>query len=123
MQKKLLFTVVLAGALATPFVANGQTQMTPDTGGIQSAPVPAPSTIPLAPQARPSDPQLGQAQPPLPGANSFTESQARSRIEAQGYSGVTGLKKDDQSIWRGQAMRNGASVGVALDFKGNVVEQ
>jgi protein CpxP len=58
-----------------------------------------------------------------PGANSFTEGQARSRIEAQGFSNVTDLRKDDQGIWRGQAMRNGASVGVAIDYRGNVQAQ
>jgi hypothetical protein len=54
------------------------------------------------------------------GANSFTEGQARSRIEAAGFSGVDDLKKDDQGIWRGRAMRNGQQVSVGLDFQGNV---
>jgi sporulation protein YlmC with PRC-barrel domain len=63
------------------------------------------------------------ATPPLPGANSFTESQARERIEAKGFTSVTGLKKDDQSIWRGTAMKDGQTVNVALDYKGNVVAQ
>jgi protein CpxP len=58
-----------------------------------------------------------------PGANSFTEGQARSRIEAQGFSNVTELRKDDQGIWRGKAMRNGQSIGVALDYKGTVQAQ
>lgn len=122
MRKKLLLSLVLAGGLAAPTLAIAQTAAAPDSGVIPSAP----TSIPPAPQARPTDPQLGQAprsQPPLPGANSFTESQARNRIEAQGYSGITGLKKDDQSVWRGQAMKDGTLVGVALDFKGNVVEQ
>jgi len=61
--------------------------------------------------------------PPFPGANSFTESQARSRIEEHGVTAVTGLKKDDQGIWRGTGMKNGKSVSVALDYKGNVVVQ
>ena len=63
------------------------------------------------------------AAPPLPGANSFTESPARARIEENGYTSVTGLKKDDQSIWRGSAVKDGKSVPVALDYKGNVVAQ
>jgi ABC-type phosphate transport system substrate-binding protein len=58
-----------------------------------------------------------------PGANSFTEGQARSRIEAQGYTNISELKKDDQGMWRGRAMRNGSSVNVMLDFKGNVATQ
>ena len=59
--------------------------------------------------------------PPLSGANSFTETQARSRIEEGGFADVSGLKKDDHGIWRGTAMKDGKSVNVALDFKGNVV--
>lgn len=58
-----------------------------------------------------------------PGANSFTEGQARSRIEAQGFANVMDLKKDDQGIWRGRAMRNGQSTNVMLDFRGNVSAQ
>jgi hypothetical protein len=58
-----------------------------------------------------------------PGANSFTEGQARSRIEAQGFSNVTDLRKDDQGIWRGKAMRNGQSTSVAIDYKGTVQAQ
>ena len=61
--------------------------------------------------------------PPLPGANSFTESQARSRIEKSGFVGVSSLKQDDQGIWRGTAMKDGKTVNIALDYKGNVVAQ
>ena len=57
---------------------------------------------------------------PQPGANSFTESQARSRMEDAGFRDVTGLQKDDQGIWRGRATRNGSPTGIALDFHGNV---
>lgn len=58
-----------------------------------------------------------------PGANSFTEGQARSRIEAQGFKDVTDLRKDEQGIWRGKAMRDGKSANVMLDFKGNFASQ
>jgi hypothetical protein len=60
---------------------------------------------------------------PVAGANSFTESEARSRLEAHGYTDVTALMKDDQSIWRGKAMKDGKSVDIALDFQGNIVAQ
>jgi protein CpxP len=56
----------------------------------------------------------------VPGANSFTESQARSRLEKNGYSQVSGLKKGDDGIWRGSAMRNGGSVQVSVDYKGDI---
>lgn len=57
---------------------------------------------------------------PVAGANSFTESQAKSRIEEAGYSAVTGLKKDDNGVWRGKATKGGASTDVSIDFQGNV---
>ena len=60
---------------------------------------------------------------PVPGANSFTEGQARGRIEEAGLSNVSELRLDDQGIWRGRAMRSGQSVGVALDYQGNVSVQ
>ena len=60
---------------------------------------------------------------PVAGANSFTEGQAKSRIESKGFSNVSGLKKDDKGVWRGTAMRDGKSIDVSLDFEGNVVAQ
>lgn len=60
---------------------------------------------------------------PQAGANSFTEGQARSRIEAAGFSDVTELQKDDQGIWRGRGMQNGQQTSVALDFQGNVTNR
>lgn len=58
---------------------------------------------------------------PVPGANSFTEGQARSRIEERGFAQVTELRKDEQGIWRGKAMKDGRSVSVSLDYQGNIV--
>ncbi|GAB4072557.1 PepSY domain-containing protein [Ancylobacter sonchi] len=57
---------------------------------------------------------------PAKGANSFTEAQAKSRIEAKGFSSITGLMKDKDGVWRGKAMKAGASHDVALDYQGNV---
>jgi hypothetical protein len=60
---------------------------------------------------------------PHPGANSFTEGQARSRIQDRGFGQVTDLKKDEQGVWRGHATKDGKQVNVALDYQGNVVAQ
>lgn len=57
---------------------------------------------------------------PAKGANSFTQAQAKSRIEGMGFTNVTGLEKDKDGVWRGKAMKGGASHDVALDYKGNV---
>ena len=58
-----------------------------------------------------------------PGANSFTEGQARRRIEDRGYSNVDQLHKDNNSIWQAEAMKDGRRVRVGVDFRGNVVEE
>ena len=60
---------------------------------------------------------------PVAGANSFTEGQAKSRIESNGFSNVTELRKDDQGVWRGKATKDGRNVAVSLDFQGNVTSQ
>ena len=58
---------------------------------------------------------------PLKGANSFTETQAKDRAMAAGFSSVSSLVKDGDGIWRGSAMKDGKAVKVAIDYKGNVV--
>jgi hypothetical protein len=60
---------------------------------------------------------------PITGANSFTEGQAKSRIESNGFSNVAELRKDDQGVWRGKATKGGRTVAVSLDFQGNVTSQ
>lgn len=57
---------------------------------------------------------------PARGRSSFSEAQARRRIESRGFQQVTGLRKDEGGVWRGTAMRDGASVPVWLDYKGNI---
>jgi putative membrane protein len=59
---------------------------------------------------------------PVPGANSFTEGQAKSKIEAAGYTEVSGLKKDDNGVWTGTASQGGKKVTVKVDFQGNVTQ-
>lgn len=58
---------------------------------------------------------------PVEGANSFTEDQAKSRIEKAGFSDVKNLMKDDKGIWMAEGMKDGKSVSIALDYQGNVV--
>jgi hypothetical protein len=58
---------------------------------------------------------------PLEGANSFTEVQAQDRALAWGVSDISALTKDDKGVWRGTGTLDGATVDVAVDYKGNVV--
>jgi opacity protein-like surface antigen len=57
---------------------------------------------------------------PVAGANSFTEGQAKSRLETNGFSNVSGLQKDANGVWRGKASKGGQTVDVSVDFQGNV---
>ena len=93
----------------------------------------APAPDPNAPAMPPAD----QATPPAdqtdnmnkddkalePGANSFTEAQAKSWLEEAGYTDVSGLVQSEDGIWRGHARRNGATVAVAVDYKGTISTQ
>lgn len=104
------------GAATTPGVN------TPSLGASsQPAPARATSTAPAAVSTTTAPSRTNAA--PVAGANSFTEGQARSRIEEKGFGQVTGLKKDDKGVWHGSAMKDGKSVSVALDYQGNIVTQ
>jgi hypothetical protein len=57
---------------------------------------------------------------PVAGRNSFTERQAKSKIEEAGYTNVSALRKDDEGVWRGTASKGGSATDVSVDFQGNV---
>ncbi len=80
-------------------------------------------TPPANPNA-PSNPAVSAPGPsaanPAPGANSFTEAQARMRIENDGFAQVSGLTKDADGVWRGMATKGGQNRSVAVDYQGNV---
>jgi hypothetical protein len=59
---------------------------------------------------------------PAKGANSFTMGEAKSRLEKNGFSNVSGLTKDDNGVWRGNAQKGGSTTNVWLDYKGNAGE-
>ena len=106
-MRKLLLTVAIV-AIAIPAVAQQ-----PSPPANRNAKTPAVNT--------PNSPPNPGA--PVAGANSFTEGQAKSRIEAHGFSSVGQLKKDRDGVWRGTATQAGKSVKVSVDFQGNVVSQ
>jgi hypothetical protein len=69
-----------------------------------------------------SDSSNRQTTAPVAGRNSFTQGEAKSRIEKMGFSNVSSLNKDDQGVWRGRAMKDGKTVDVSLDYQGNVFQ-
>ena len=56
---------------------------------------------------------------PAKGHSSFTEKQAKGRIAKAGYTDVSDLKKTDLG-WQGTATKDGKSVSITLDYKGNI---
>lgn len=60
---------------------------------------------------------------PFNGANSFTETQAKDRVVANGFAMPAVMAMDGKGIWRGTTMKDGTSISVAVDYKGNVVAQ
>ena len=97
---------ILAAAIAViSFSATAQQQ--PATRDANTPAVTTPST--------PPNPAA-----PVAGANSFTEGQAKSRLEDNGFTNVSGLAKDANGVWRGKGTKGGQSVDVSVDFQGNV---
>lgn len=82
----------------------------------------AQSETPKTSQTTPAVSTSGEQNPgaPVAGKNSFTESQAKSRIEGAGYTDVSGLKLDDQGVWRATGTKDGKAGNVSLDYQGNV---
>ena len=95
---------IILTAAAAAFVATGAVAQT-DTGSHNPAVKSAtPHTTAMAAKGR----------------NSFTQAQARGRIAKAGYTDVGPLTKNQNGVWQGAAMKAGAKVNVALDYKGDV---
>ena len=103
MTKYLVISLIVMSSLSGAFA---QTSAPPANPKPSTPAVTTKSTPP------PADPAAGR--------NSFTMAQAQKRIEDQGYTQVSALAKDDKSIWRGHAMKDGKPVDVALDYQGHV---
>ena len=101
-----LFTLAL-GALAITGIAVAQEQPSQQTAPIKPSVTTRDSTNPMA---------------PVKGKNSFTESQAKDRIEKKGFTEITNLKLGEDGVWRASAQKNGVPISVALDYQGNITE-
>jgi hypothetical protein len=99
-------TIILVAAIAT-ISYSAAAQQQPANRDANTPAVTTPST--------PPNPAA-----PVAGANSFTEGQAKSRLEDNGFTNVSGLAKDANGVWRGKGTKGGQSVDVSVDFQGNV---
>ncbi len=91
--------------------------------GVASAQTASPSANPNASTPAVTSPNANNPGAPAAGANSFTEAQAKSRIEKAGYSNVSGLSKDKDGIWRGKASKGANLSTSGVDYQGNVVSK
>ena len=107
---KLTTAIALAlGLSATPLLALAQTPPAANPNAPQNSAVKSPRDM------KPGAPAAGH--------NSFTMSQAKGHIEKSGYTDVMGLAKDKDGLWQGKAVKDGKSVGVSLDYQGNVTSK
>ena len=117
-------TIALAPvALVVPALAQPETTAPAVPGTATNTPQqrsPANTTTATPPAVTTSNADSKTAAAPVKGANSFTVDEARRRIEAGGFTQVSDLKKDNDGIWRGQALKVGTSVSVFCDYLGNV---
>jgi hypothetical protein len=99
---------------AAPTIAPAATMAPAMTTGATTTPS---STVPSAVTTNAASTTTAA---PVAGANSFTMAQAQKRLEDRGYTQVSALAKDANSIWRGQAMRDGKTTDVSVDYQGNI---
>ena len=102
---RIITAAAVAAALLCAGAASAQTTADPNAG--QNAAV--------------KDPKVASGAPSK-GANSFTKKQAMGRMAKAGYP-VSDVAKDKDGLWHGSAMKDGKTVDVSLDFKGNVNAQ
>ena len=125
----LLTLPVMAQMTTAPATTTPTPSTAPMTGPMTTTPM---TTTPMTTKGpmdttRPAGTDTGMAADKmataggLAGANSFTESQARSRLEKDGFSNVSALAKDKDGVWRGRASKGAAEQDVGVDYKGNVI--
>jgi hypothetical protein len=127
MQRTIWAAGLALQLCAAPAFAQGTPATTPATPPVTNPPPPAahpptggPNSMPTSEPANAIAGGSDSADVLSRGANSFTEAQARNRLQQHGYRQVSALTKDPDGIWRGSAVRNGHQVHVGLDYKGNI---
>lgn len=112
MMKTITLAVCAAGLLAAcspgePDNAEGPVVSTPE-GPMNTAIDTTPTTGEMA---------------QTPGANSFTEAQARGAMEGAGYTDIGPLTQNEQGLWQAEGTKAGAKARVSVDYKGAVTPQ
>ena len=77
---------------------------------------------PPASESKPATPPASTTRSTPEAGAAMTETQAKSRIEAQGYTNVSQLEKDAKGVWNANAMKDGKSVHLSLDTQGRITQ-
>lgn len=101
---RIVIAALAAAALASAGAAAAQTGTSANPNAGENAAVKKPDT----------------AGTPSKGANSFTRKQAANRMAKAGYTPSGELTKDKDGLWHATATKDGKTMDVSLDFKGNV---
>ena len=121
MNKIFSAALLLSTVCAGPILAQTTTPPSPATPPTSTMAPAATTTLPPAmPSAVTTSGPNTTTAAPLAGANSFTMAQAQTRLKDNGFTQVSELVKDTNSVWRGHAMKDGKTVAVAVDYKGNI---
>ena len=107
----LAFALILAGSAA--LAQNPTTGGTPGPGGGAGRVHPDGKGPPGAPSTATAPPHSGDIRV-------SNEGEARRVIEAEGFTRVSGLKREADGSWAGRAMRGTANVAVRVDQRGKV---
>lgn len=88
-------------------------------GLVLIAPASGQSPAPAAKVDLTSTPNI-DAGPLVKGTNTLTEKQVRNRLLRAGLSDIADLVLDQDGIWRGRAVRAGATLSVGVDRLGDI---
>ncbi len=127
MNNKAILPAAFAAVLCFAGAVQAQTTTTSPTTTSPSRP--STTTTPAAPVVSGTNSATNgavntapanKAGAPVAGANSFTEGQARDRIQEKGFTSVNALTLDSNGVWRGKAMKDGTAGPISVDYQGNV---
>lgn len=100
--------VTLATLVAAAGIAHAQTSTTPSSPS---------ATTPASPGSTTTMPSGSSGS-----TGTMTQTSAKSKIEASGYSEVKNLKQDTKGQWTAEATKGGKQIAVVVDSAGMVKE-
>ena len=117
MRSTIITAAIFTLAAGTAFaqIENQSPAELEATQDAHNPPISEPATA--APEAAHENPD------PTPGlaeSSPITEEQAKAKIEAEGYSEISALMKDENGMWTASAMKDGKPVQLSLNEQGNI---